>query len=130
MGDKVRRPRRWWSEEFKRRVVAEAAVPGASAAAVARRYDLNANLLHYDQRPSLHITPMQINIGAMPKVGDLAHNILYKLTAIRDVAKFVLKGYSVIIICSPINVAAVSQKTKQPQKFNAAQRSILQCDAT
>lgn len=45
MSDKARRSRRRWSEEFKRRVVAEAAAPGASAAAVARRYDLNANLL-------------------------------------------------------------------------------------
>ena len=45
MGEKVRRPRRWWSEEFKRRVVVEATAPGAWAAAIARRYDLNANLL-------------------------------------------------------------------------------------
>ena len=45
MGEKVRRPHRWWSEEFKRRVVVEATAPGASAAAIARRYDLNANLL-------------------------------------------------------------------------------------
>ena len=45
MSDKARRSRRRWSEEFKRRVVAEAMAPGASAAAIARRYDLNANLL-------------------------------------------------------------------------------------
>lgn len=45
MSDKARRSRRRWSEEFKRRVVAEAMTPGASAAAIARRYDLNANLL-------------------------------------------------------------------------------------
>jgi transposase len=45
MSEKARRSRRRWSEGFKRRVVAEAAAPGASAAAVARRYDLNANLL-------------------------------------------------------------------------------------
>ena len=45
MSGKARRSRRRWSERFKRRVVAEAAAPGASAAAVARRYDLNANLL-------------------------------------------------------------------------------------
>ena len=45
MVGKARRSRRRWSEEFKRRVVAEAAAPGMSAAAVARRYDLNANLL-------------------------------------------------------------------------------------
>ncbi len=45
MTGKARRSRRRWSEDFKRRVVAEAAAPGMSTAAVARRYDLNANLL-------------------------------------------------------------------------------------
>ncbi len=39
------RRRRRWSVEFKRQVVAEASAPGVSVAAVARRYDLNANLV-------------------------------------------------------------------------------------
>jgi transposase len=37
--------RRRWSEEEKRRIVAEAEAPGASVSVVARRHDLNANLL-------------------------------------------------------------------------------------
>ena len=45
MSGKPRRSRRRWSEAFKRRVVAEAAEPGVSVASVARRHDLNANLL-------------------------------------------------------------------------------------
>ena len=45
MSDKARRSRRSFSEEFKRRVVAEAMAPETSAAAVARRHDLNSNLL-------------------------------------------------------------------------------------
>lgn len=45
MSEEPRRSRRRWSEAFKRRVVAEAAGPGVSVAAVARRHDLNANLL-------------------------------------------------------------------------------------
>ena len=45
MSDKARRSRRRWSEAFKRRVVAEVMAPGASAAAIARCYDLSANLL-------------------------------------------------------------------------------------
>jgi transposase len=45
MSGEPRRTRRRWSEAFKRRVVAEAAVPGVSVASVARRHDLNANLL-------------------------------------------------------------------------------------
>lgn len=39
------RRRRLWSTEEKRRIIAESLEPGASAAAVARRYGLNANLL-------------------------------------------------------------------------------------
>jgi transposase len=45
MSGEPRRSRRRWSEAFKRRVVAEAAEPGVSVASVARRHDLNANLL-------------------------------------------------------------------------------------
>ena len=45
MAEKERQSRRRWSEAFKRRVVAEAAQPGVSVASVARRYDLNANLV-------------------------------------------------------------------------------------
>lgn len=37
--------RRRWSEEEKRRIVAEAEALGASVSMVARRHDLNANLL-------------------------------------------------------------------------------------
>ncbi len=42
---KRRRTRRSWSRAEKRRIVAEAFCPGASAADVARRYGLNANQL-------------------------------------------------------------------------------------
>ncbi len=45
MSGKSRRTRRRWSDDFKRRVVAEASQPGVSVAAIARRYDLNNNLL-------------------------------------------------------------------------------------
>ena len=37
--------RRYWKKEEKRRIVAESLEDGASAAEVARRYGLNANLL-------------------------------------------------------------------------------------
>lgn len=45
MSGKSRRTHRRWSDDFKRRVVAEASQPGVSVAAIARRYDLNNNLL-------------------------------------------------------------------------------------
>jgi transposase len=40
-----KRSRRSWSDEAKRRIVAEAVAPGASVAEIARRYGVNANLL-------------------------------------------------------------------------------------
>src|SRR5258708_16464618 len=41
----ARRRRRLWSDEEKRRIVAETCEPGASVSIVARRHDLNANML-------------------------------------------------------------------------------------
>ena len=40
---RARRRRRSWSEEEKRRIVAETRQPGASVSVVARRHDVNAN---------------------------------------------------------------------------------------
>lgn len=40
-----RRPRRFWSDEEKRRIVAETRISGVSVSAIARRYRMNANLL-------------------------------------------------------------------------------------
>ena len=45
MPESRRRTRRHWNVAFKRQVVVEASAPGVSVAAVARRYDLNANLV-------------------------------------------------------------------------------------
>jgi|ERR1700689_1249619 transposase len=40
-----RRRRRVWSDEEKRQIVAETFAPGASVSIVARRHDMNANML-------------------------------------------------------------------------------------
>jgi len=45
MPESSRVKRRQWREEFKRQIVAEASAPGVSVASVARRYELNANLI-------------------------------------------------------------------------------------
>ena len=44
-GERARRRRRAWSEEEKKRIVDETLEPGASVSTVARRHDINANLL-------------------------------------------------------------------------------------
>ena len=45
IGERVRRRRRAWSEDEKKRIVEETLQPGASVSTVARRHDINANLL-------------------------------------------------------------------------------------
>ena len=40
-----RRTRRFWSDDEKRRIVAQSCAPGVSVSVVARRYDVNANLI-------------------------------------------------------------------------------------
>ncbi len=40
-----RRKRRLWDDDEKRRIVAQTRVPGVSVSQVARRYDVNANLV-------------------------------------------------------------------------------------
>jgi transposase len=54
-GDERRR-RRVWSEEEKRRIVAETLEPGASVSLVARRHDINANQL-FTWRRTVNATP-------------------------------------------------------------------------
>ena len=40
-----KRPRRFWDDAEKLKIVAQTRVPGVSVAQVARRYDVNANLI-------------------------------------------------------------------------------------
>jgi transposase len=60
---------RWrpWSEEEKRRIVAETLQPGASVSVVARRHDLNANML-FTWRRSLGAAGSGASEGAMTLV--------------------------------------------------------------
>ena len=41
----ARRTRQFWSEDKKRRIVAQTHAPGVSVSQVGRRYDVNANLI-------------------------------------------------------------------------------------
>ena len=46
MVTKKGRQKRFWSEEQKRLICAQMRIPGVSVAQVARRYAMNANLIH------------------------------------------------------------------------------------
>ena len=73
----ARRPRRFWSDDEKRRIVSETKAPGVSISAVARRYRMNANLLFTWMRdprfaapehPSAPLIPVEV-IDEPPATG-------------------------------------------------------------
>src|SRR5271157_128668 len=68
-GERVRR--KVWSDELKREIVAAASAPGASVSVVARRYDVNANLVFtwrrlYDKSPAVSPTPQLVPVMVTP----------------------------------------------------------------
>jgi transposase len=70
--DTSRRVRRkMWSEELQREIVAAASAPGASVSIVARRYDVNANLVFtwrrlYDKAPEVSPAPQMVPVMVTP----------------------------------------------------------------
>ena len=62
----VRRHRRFWSDEEKRRIVAQAQSPGVSVSVVARRYDVNANLVFKWRRDPRYRPPAKEAASFLP----------------------------------------------------------------
>jgi len=71
--DGERRGRRLWSDDEKRRIVAETFAPGASVSIVARRHDLNANMLFTWRR--------QIGAGALRQASNAVTFVPAAITA-------------------------------------------------
>jgi transposase len=89
--DSAQRRRRLWSDEEKRRIVAETLEPGASVSTVARRHDLNANMLFTWRRQigaaallpagdAMMFVPAAITTEAAPTVSALAGRMEIVLT--------------------------------------------------
>ena len=57
-GDPVGRKRRYWTAQEKRRIVDESLIEGASIAEVARRHDVNANLV-FTWRRRMGVEPIE-----------------------------------------------------------------------
>ena len=62
----ARRQRRLWSGEEKRRIVAETRSPGVSVSVVARRYDVNANLVFKWRRDPRYRSPADEAVSFLP----------------------------------------------------------------
>src|SRR5712675_106769 len=71
--DSAGRRRRLWSDDEKRQIVAETFAPDASVSIVARRHDLNANMLFTWRR--------QIGAGALLPAGDAVTFVPAAITA-------------------------------------------------
>ena len=66
-----RRTRRFWSDDEKRRIVAQSYAPGVSVSVVARRYDVNANLIFTWRRdpryqPAVDDAPSFLPVEVVP----------------------------------------------------------------
>ncbi len=68
-----RRKRRLWDDDEKRRIVAQTRVPGVSVSQVARRYDVNANLVFKWLRdPRFTPTPVEASAASFLPVEVVA----------------------------------------------------------
>ncbi len=76
MSEKPRRTRRRWSLDEKRLIVAQTLVAGSSVSRVARRYDVNANMVFkWIRDPRFNVgcdepdfLPVEVSPGVMPSV--------------------------------------------------------------
>ena len=76
-----RRRRRLWDDDEKRRIVAQTRVPGVSVSQVARRYDVNANLVfkwlrdprfQASEEEAVSFLPVEVIVEPRPPVIDVA----------------------------------------------------------
>jgi transposase len=82
--------RRRWTAEQKRQIVEETRAPGASVSVVARRYDINANLLfkwkRHDETGRLVVplpeSPEFVPIGVVSEAGDGRPALLARMPGI------------------------------------------------
>jgi transposase len=89
-----RRGRRRWTAEEKRQIVEETTVPGSSVSVVARRYDINANLLFKWKRqdeagqlgrpPAPAETSEFVPIGVVGRTSDGGPALLARMPAAED----------------------------------------------
>jgi transposase len=109
----VARRRRSWTRDEKRRIVEESLQEGASIAEVARRYELNANLL-FTWRRKMGVEPLQQS----DPVEIVPVTITRELAAERDCPdaagqmEIVLAEGDRIIVWTDVETAALSRVLK------------------
>jgi transposase len=108
-----RRRRRSWSEEEKRRILAETLEPGASVSVVARRYDMNANLLFTWRRMlgAMSSIPAVDTVKLVPAV-VAAEPVTAMPSASVSRIEIALAGGDRVIVDSTVDAAALTRVIK------------------
>ena len=112
-GPKARR-RRYWTRDEKRRIVEESLEDGASAADVARRYDLYANLL-FTWRRQLGMEPQEPNEAAPMLPVTIVSEAAVPEASLSGAAgqmEFVLSEGDRIIVWGDVETVALSRVLK------------------
>ena len=109
-----RRPRRLWSMDEKRRIVAETFEAGASVSIVARRHDLNANMLFTWRRQFSASTAAAGAKTFIPAVigPESAPGFSPAPSAPAGRMKIVLAGGDQVIIGPDVDAAALARVVK------------------
>ena len=119
-GDGLRRSengrRRLWSVEEKRRIVAETLQPGASVSAVARRHDVNANML-FTWRRSLGGADSSASAGVMTLVpaaitGEPTPSLPLVPSATAGRMEIVLTSGDRVLVGADVDSAALARVVK------------------
>ena len=111
----IRRRRRIWTEDEKRRIVAETLMPGASVSIVARRHDINTNMLFTWRR--------QLGPGRSPATGAAVTFVPASITpgpasaaastsALVGRMEIILAGGDRIIVGADVEVIALARVVK------------------
>ena len=119
-GDGLRRSengrRRLWSVEEKRRIVAETLQPGASVSVVARRHDVNANML-FTWRRSLGAADSSSSAGVMTLVpaaitGEPTPSLPLVPSATAGRMEIVLTSGDRVLVGADVDSAALARVVK------------------
>lgn len=108
----ARRRRRLWSAEEKRRIVAETLEPGASVSVVARRHDVNANMVftwrrHAQAAPTHAMTFVPATIIAEP-----AASMSSTSPASTGRMEIILTGGERVIVGADVDVSVLGRVLK------------------
>jgi transposase len=106
------RRRRRWSAAEKRRIVGETFEPGASVSIVARRHDLNANMLFTWRREAKRAPPLMIEAPVGFVAAEIAGEPSSAASALAGRMEVVLPRGERVIVGMDVDAAALTRVIK------------------